>query len=203
MTNVLIVSKTRMNNGVCVGAIDETTCELIRIHTETGANLPFDAPFETGERWSMEVKKVWNCREEPHVEDKETSSWNFLENVGIRGIVRFITGHNWGEKLTRGSLRDTFQGLLNFAGNRNFINEDGIPDFSTQFWIPDRDLVHVSSWGNDYYVYDGIRVKHVGYQECVERIPAGTIVRLSLAGWWDGDGSGESRCYLQLSGWYL
>jgi hypothetical protein len=20
--------------------------------------------------------------------------------------------------------------------------------------------------------------------------------------WWDGDGSGEDRCYLQLSGWY-
>ena len=34
MTTVLIVSRTRMNKGVCVGAIIETTREVIRIHDE-------------------------------------------------------------------------------------------------------------------------------------------------------------------------
>lgn len=31
MATVLIVSKTQMRNGVCVGGIIEQTCELIRI----------------------------------------------------------------------------------------------------------------------------------------------------------------------------
>lgn len=49
-------------------------------------------------------------------------------------------------------------------------------------------------------MYGNIRLKFVGFQEHVSRIQAGTIIRLSLANWWDGQG--EDRCYLQLSGWY-
>ena len=40
MATVLIVSKTQMKNGVCVGGINENTNELIRIHNERGGNLP-------------------------------------------------------------------------------------------------------------------------------------------------------------------
>ena len=36
-------------------------------------------------------------------------------------------------------------------------------------------------------------------------IPAGTLVRVSLAHWWrpEDDHTGELRCYVQLSGWFL
>lgn len=44
MTTVLIVSKTKMANGVCVGGINEYTGELIRLHNERGGNLKEDAP---------------------------------------------------------------------------------------------------------------------------------------------------------------
>ena len=50
MATVLIVSKTQMRNGVCVGGIIEQTCELIRIHNERGGNLSDDAPYEIGDR---------------------------------------------------------------------------------------------------------------------------------------------------------
>ena len=53
MATVLIVSKTQMRNGVCVGGINEDTHELIRIHNDRGGNLPADAPYEIGDRWSM------------------------------------------------------------------------------------------------------------------------------------------------------
>ena len=43
---------------------------------------------------------------------------------------------------------------------------------------------------------------YVGFEEAVETIPAGTLVRVSLARWWDTNGTTEDRCSLQLSGWY-
>lgn len=202
-TTVLIVSKTQMRNGVCVGGISETTCELIRIHNEYGGNLPSDTPYEIGDRWEMEVKTAWNVRPKPHIEDKQTVPIRKLGNVGINGIIDFINQHNFGDRLTRGSIESAFEGCLKFQGTKNFIDEDATPFFSTQFWIPDKDLIYCNSFGNDYYKYGSIRIKFVGLQDCIHCIPAGTIVRLSLANWWNGDGSGEDRCYLQLSGWYL
>ena len=71
MTTVLIVSRTRMNKGVCVGAIIETTREVIRIHDEHGANLTKEAEYQIGERWEVDVQPAWNGRNKPHVEDTQ------------------------------------------------------------------------------------------------------------------------------------
>lgn len=202
MATVLIVSKTQMRNGVCVGGIIEQTCELIRIHNERGGNLSDDAPYEIGDRWIMNVEDAWNARPEPHVEDKQTSPIEKINNVGLSGIINFIRTHNFGARLTNGRLEETFEGCLFIQGNRNFVNREDIPSFSTQFWIADSDLIYTEQFGKHYYRYKQTRSKFVGFQEIVKRIPAGTIIRLSLANWWDGDGSGEDRCYLQLSGWY-
>lgn len=203
MAKVLIVSKTQMRNGVCVGGINERTGELIRLHNDRGGNLGTDAPYKVGDRWDISVEDAWNARPIPHIEDKQTTPLGKIENVGVRGIINYVLSHNLGSRLTRGSLQNTFEGCLNFVGNKNFVNRERIPSFSTQFWIADKDLVHVESYNNHYYMYGNIRIKFVGFQEHVNRIPAGTIIRLSLANWWDGDGSGEDRCYLQLSGWYI
>ncbi len=203
MATILIVSKTQMHKGICVGGIIEQTCELIRIHNERGGNLSDDAPYEIGDRWIMNIENAWNVRPKPHIEDKQTSPIQKVNNVGISGIVKFIKTHNWGQKLTIGCLEDTFEGCMVTHSNKNFINREKIPSFSTQFWIADSDLIYTEQFGKHYYKYKQTRLKFVGFQEIVKRIPAGTIIRLSLANWWDGDGSGEDRCYLQLSGWYL
>lgn len=203
MATILIVSKTQMRSGVCVGGIDESTCELVRIHNERGGNLSFDAPYEIGDRWEMNVETAWNVRPVPHIEDKQSSPIRKINNVGVAGIITFIKSHNFGPRLTNGPITNIFEGCVNFQGLKNFVNRQRIPSFSTQFWIADQDLIHFTQFGNHYYKYGGVRLKFVGYQEHVARIPAGTIIRLSLAGWWNGDGSGEERCFLQLSGWYL
>jgi hypothetical protein len=205
MAIVLIVSKTQMRNGVCIGGIIESDSELIRIHDEHGANLKSDTLYEIGDRWNLNVQTAWNARPIPHTEDKQTSPINKIENVGAQGIAKYVREHAYslGNRLTKGSIKDAFEGCLKFLGTRNFVNRDNIPSFSTQFWIADRDLIHVVSYDKHYYIYDNIRIKFVGYQMPINRIPAGTIIRLSLANWWDGDGSGEDRCYLQLSGWYI
>ena len=202
MSIILIVSKTQMRNGVCVGGIDEGTCELIRLHDEHGGNLSFDAPYEIGDRWEMNIQTAWNVRPKPHTEDKQTTHIRKINNVGIQGIIEFVKSHDFGLRLTEGTLQQTFEGCLVMEGNKNYVGCKKTPSFSTQFWIADEDLIHIQYNDVHYYKYKGTRIKFVGYQEHVERIPAGTIIRLSLANWWDGDGSGERRCYLQLSGWY-
>lgn len=203
MSVVLVVSRTQMANGVCVGAIVEDTGELVRLHSETGANLSEDAPFQIGDRWNVNLRTSWRVRPVPHVEDKDTIFISLVDNVGINGILEYIRTHNLGSRLVIGDIGSTFEGCLHFEGTKNYINRDRIPGFSTQFWIADQDLVHRVIFGRHYYMYGNIRLKFVGFQECIDRIPAGSLIRLSLANWWNGDGCGEDRCYLQLSGWYI
>ncbi len=49
------------------------------------------------------------------------------------------------------------------------------------------------------------RFAFVGFQEPLAEIPAGAVVRISLAHWWRprDHPEEEERCYLQLSGWFL
>lgn len=204
MDTILIVSKTKMQNGVCVGGINEDTCELIRLHNNNGGNLRADAPYEIGDRWEICVASAWNPRQPPHIEDRQTTPFRKIDNIGIEGIKNFIKSHSFGNRLVTGRIENAFEGCLNFCGTKNFINKKRVPAFSTQFWIADQDLRHTVLYDDKhFYYYDNIRLKYVGFQNHMDRIPAGTIIRLSLANWWDGDGSGEMRCYLQLSGWYL
>ncbi|WP_288856448.1 hypothetical protein [uncultured Bacteroides sp.] len=201
MATVLIVSKTKMANGVCVGGINEQNGELIRLHNERGGNLTADVPYEIGDRWEMTVETAWNVREAPHVEDKQTSPIKKLDNVGISGIVNYVRTHNLGNRLYKGHLNGTFDGCLQ---SKIYVTRDKVPGFSTQFWVSDESLTHVVSFEKDYYIYRGLKIKYVGFLPPVASIPAGTIVRLSLANWFDGKGAwSDERCYLQISGWYL
>ena len=201
MTTVLIVSKTKMANGICVGGINEQSGELIRLHNEHGGNLTIDAPYEIGDRWEMSVETAWNARKVPHIEDKQTIPIRKIENVGISGIIDYVKNHNLGNRLYVGSLNGTFDGCLQ---SRIYVTRDNVPRFSTQFWIPDKTLYHVVSFEKYYYIYQEFKIKYVGFLPTVSKIPAGAIVRLSLANWFDGKGAwSEERCYLQISGWYL
>ena len=51
----------------------------------------------------------------------------------------------------------------------------------------------------------GCTLTFVGFQEPLEIIPAGTLVRVSLAHWWQPEDTPdvEERCYAQLSGWFF
>lgn len=201
MSTILIVSKTRMKNGVCVGGIDEDSYELIRIHDENGGNLPLDAPYEIGDRWEMEVEQAWNARPKPHTEDRQVRPIRKIDRL-FGSIALFIKNNLSGNRIVKGPINLIFEGCLKFYGTKNFITHDNVPSFSTQFWIADKDLIHSEQWEKHYYIYNNnIRIKYVGYEKPVNKISAGTLIRLSLANWWD-DGSGEEKCYLQLSGWY-
>lgn len=203
MTRILIVAKTRMKSGVCVGGINEENLELVRLHNAFGGNLSHNAPFEIGDRWEVDVQTAWNVRSAPHVEDKQTTPIKLIEKISISEIASFIRSNKFGERFVKGSLFNTFQNCLKKEGATTFICKNNIPQFSTQFWEIDSDLVYYDQWDKDYYLYNGIKLKYVGFQPIEERIRKGTVVRLSLSNWWKKDEKTEERCYLQLSGWYF
>ena len=224
---ILIVSRTQMKNGVCVGGIDLNSFELIRLHNKRGGNLTIDTPYQIGEVWEMNVELPWNPRVKPHVEDRMTTPLSLVGCISMQDVSDYlngnfvkvkiapgysnkilyvinsyvINGENMKSKIAKGTLSTTFEKKLKFFGWSSYIGKEDVPNFSTQFWISDKPLYHKVSFKKHYYVYDNTYI--VGFQNKIDVIPAGTIIRLSLANWWDRDGSGEKRCYLQLSGWYL
>ncbi len=46
-------------------------------------------------------------------------------------------------------------------------------------------------------------IPYAGVTQAIQRIPKGTLIRVSLARWWNKDDKTEERCYLQLSGFYI
>ncbi len=208
MTTVLIVSRTRMNKGVCVGAIIETTREVIRIHDEHGANLTKEAEYQIGERWEVDVQPAWNGRNKPHVEDTQVLSPKRINDIDMQGLIAFIKSKC---NIIKGTIYELFSGTLvsvNCGLSTMYINGQNVPDHSVAFWIADKDLVKREETFKDqkkiFYVYDSSKkIRYVGFQQAIDVIPQGTIIRMSLANWWDTNGTTEKRCYLQLSGWYL
>lgn len=202
MNRVLIVSRTKMRNGVCVGGINLDNNDFVRLHTDHGANLPDNAPYKIGEIWNIQLNAPWNPRERPHVEDKMVMSSSRIESIPMYRLSSYI--RSLPMPIPRGPLEDVFEGKLSFtSGGKGFINNNRIPSNSVSFWITDAEMKPKISFGKMVFKYKDKQIPYVGLQD-VEVIPAETLIRLSLANWWvPEDGNVERRCYLQLSGWYI
>lgn len=214
MSKVIIVSKTRMAEGrVCVGGVDIERKRSVRLMKADGKHeLLSECPYEIWDVWDADYVPS-NQRPAPHVEDVNVINRNkrdVLEKE-LRSPTEFA-------KLLRQSNMPVFTGgLLNcFDGKLKctqygtlFINEENVPNYSTCFWICDRIVRRSDFRGKVRYNYnDGIRnwgynISYVGLSEPADIIPAGSLIRLSLAHWWSpSDSEDEERCYLQLSGWF-
>ena len=83
-----------------------------------------------------------------------------------------------------------------------------MPPYSTTFWRPDRPLERDTEGKRIRYRYltetGSCRLTFVGFQEPLETIPAGTLLRLSLAHRWrpKDQPDAEERHYVQISGWF-
>ena len=75
---VLIVAKTRMNNGCCIGAYSLDNGENLRLLTSTGGKIPEDTPFEIGSIWNIEFERRRSITP-PHVEDVLVQTQSFVE----------------------------------------------------------------------------------------------------------------------------
>lgn len=200
---VVIVSKTKMGGGTyCVGALGVDGNESRRLLRADGSNQPPDCPFDTGEVWIVEGRPRPDCIT-PHVEDYLVLDSRLESREPNLGSFLSARVRPW-----TGGPEGLFDAAVRFTGRRTgYISRDHVPPCSTGFWLPDRPLA--LSRGGDKLSFEYardqliLRASYVGTQPPVEAIPAGTLVRLSLARWWrPRDAEVEERCYVQLSGWY-
>lgn len=201
--DVIIVSKTHMSSAACVGGV-LANGRFVRLLDSDGYNQDSDTDLEVGDVYTITFSERTE-KTPPHVEDilVHTMEHKFSFS-SIEKMVEYLTDQ-LKVKIWRGSTEVLFDGNLEWtSGGSGYISESGeIPKNSVGFWIPDRDLNRKDYNEKVRYSYP-IRwrnISYVGYQNPVDKIPAGTLVRVSLARWWSPN-EDEERCYLQLSGWY-
>jgi ATP-dependent DNA helicase RecQ len=201
---VLIVAKTRQGSGACIGGITFEG-QSVRL---VAANAVWDETagmeYEVGEVWELEAVPAKELIP-PHVENVIVQSKRKMPP--LEGRIQFIQGHM---PPVRGGTDVLYEGLTRATSKGGlFISErNGVPSHSTAFWIPDRPLVREEDAKRIHYRYPapdgGGRLTFVGFQDPPETIPAGTLLRVSLAHWWRPSDRPdlEFRCYVQLSGWF-
>ena len=208
---VVIVAKTRMRGGACVGAITSDGQSVRLIDPKQDRVDHFNLVYHIGEAWEIEGSPPEFLRP-PHVENIVVHGKRRLQNLALERVVGHI------ERTMSpfcGGPEGLFDGLVQavpagplFIAERPELAHNGIPTRSTMFWRPDRDLVRDEGSKRIRYRYpteDGGRtLTFVGFQEPLPVIPAGTLLRVSLAHWWRPEDKPdvELRCYVQLSGWF-
>lgn len=202
---VVIVAKTRMGSGACIGGLTFDGRSVRLVAEDAESNERFNMEYEVGDVWEVQ----WRPDEAiipPHVENVIVTGKRRLppiEDVAAFAEEQMPPRDGGVDVLYEGLTQATRAGALYVA------EASGVPSFSTMFWRPDRPLRRETSSKRVRYRYpteDGGRtLTFVGFQEPVEEIPAGTLLRVSLAHWWrpERNEDGEFRCFVQLSGWFL
>lgn len=203
---VLIVAKTRRGTGACVGGLTQDGQSVRLVAADAERNEHAGLEYNVGEVWEIESTPD-PAIIPPHVENIIVLAARRLKRIeNLEEIIqRFVppVAGGW-EKLFEGRLQATPAGGLFVA------KSTGLPLRSTMFWTPDQPLHRDVEGKRIRYRYatdDGGRtLTFVGFQEPIEVIPAGALLRVSLAHWWkpkDAPPEEVLRCHLQLSGWFL
>jgi hypothetical protein len=209
---VVIVGKTRMKGGVCVGGLIEETGEAIRLIPKGASCNPTDTHFDVGEVWELDIEPRVQTTP-PHAEDHDILRPGTLVDE-IEDLGRWLrdNAEPW-----QGDRSAPFDGTLEFRENgKAYVPQQGrLPDCSTGFWILPNKMVYdpfVKGSGEEDPYYrlvntNPVKVKYVGLLPAAQLprvLPAGTLVRLSLAHAWSTAPREEDRdkYFLQLSGWF-
>ena len=201
---VVIVAKTRMGGGACVGALTFEGRSLRLIAADRQWNEHFNLEYNVGDVWDVDCTEPDSITP-PHVENVVVHGKRQLppiEDVAAFAAHHMPPGEGGVDVLFDGLARATPVGTLYIA------QESGLPARSTMFWRPDKPLLLDDDGKRLRYRYpteDGGRtLTFVGFQEPLPEIPAGTLLRVSLAHWWrpEEKPDDELRSYVQLSGWF-
>ncbi len=212
MEKVLVVAKTHMGQGkACIGGLSLRTCENVRLLLPGDHNHPAATPFDVGQVWNLELRKVRNSRP-PHVEDMVVHAQNYAHSLPSLRDTLLQHIQPW-----HGGLTQLFDGCLQSDGDKVFISRNGgIPSCSTGYWLTTLPLIRrASAFNKTYYTIQSVvhrgadyyratfAIAYVGFAEPLAEIPANTLVRVSMCRWFKREEYSEERCYLQISGWYL
>ena len=205
---VLIVAKTRMGSGACIGAITETG-ESVRL-------VPFNADPHDGANREYEVGDIWEITGEPETSLIPPHNENFVVHKKSRlhtteDMKDLVSAIELLMPPKTGHPRVLYEGLLQTTGSGSLYvpTVGNIPSYSTAFWRTDQPLSRDTAAKRIRYRYPtkngGCTFTFVGFQEPLETIPAGTLLRVSLAHRWrpKDQPDAEERYYTQISGWFL
>jgi hypothetical protein len=196
-----------MGSGVCIGGLALASNRSVRLLPRNRYNQAANARFEVGQVWDMDLQDAANV-EPPHMEDVIVRSCQYRSQ--IPNLREFLL---WRVQPWRGGPEQLFDGMLTIDQAKCYIARSGlIPNRSTGYWLPDRELTRDEKNGKYYYlvdyrvnISDGIyhqmlSIPFVGFAAPLDKILPDTLVRVSLARWLSRD---MERCYLQISGWYI
>ena len=205
---VLIVAKTRMGSGACIGAITEKG-ESVRL-------VPFNADPHDGANKEYKVGDIWEITGEPEISLIPPHNENFV----VHKKSRIRTTKDMKDLVSAiellmppkvGDPRVLYDGLLKTTGSGSLYVSagDDVPRYSTTFWRTDQPLTRDTEAKRIRYHYPtengGCTLTFVGFQEPLATIPARTLLRVSLAHRWrpKDQPNVEERHYAQISGWFL
>jgi hypothetical protein len=195
----MIVARTKMGGGrVCIGALSEQGENLRLLSPTCGYE---QSALQTGQLWDITFDR---CKiTPPHGEDVAVvQQVQRKQDVDVREFVLERV------KILKGTISELFEGKIRFtsSGSGYISATNGLPDGATGFWLPSTPLyLEEAPRGALYGPHQDYRhLKYVGFPGPIAIIPAGQLVRVSLAKWWkpaDASPDFEERCYAQLSGW--
>ncbi len=202
---VVIVAKTRMGSAACIGGITFAGESVRLIAADRDRNDHAGMEYEVSDVWDLQASAD-PVLIPPHIENIVVHEKRRLP--AIDDLPAFVRQHM---PPRAGGLEQLFEGLTqaNRQGSLYIANRTGLPSFSTMFWEPDQPLTIDVEGKRIRYRYPagdgGKRITFVGFQEPLHELPAGTLLRVSLAHWWRPTDRPEKelRCYVQLSGWML
>lgn len=194
-----------MNKGrVCVGAHDlDAEFRSLRLLTPSGENMPEDKPLDIGTIWDLEYEDRPDV-DPPHVEDVLVRGGKRVEEIPLDQLRDYLLARvtPW-----EGSPESLFDRTVQATPTgRILVRDDGpLPKMSTGYWLPDADLVKRLSFEKVRYLYIGPgeadEFTWAGVESAPEVIRAGTLVRVSLARWFNPS-TAPAGYYAQISGVY-
>jgi hypothetical protein len=192
---VLIVSRTLMTAGLCIGGIGLPSGRPLRLLPPQENHQPLDSPLRIGEIWEMKIKL--RSTPAPFVEDCDAEA---VEMLGRSNVRLYVASKSLA---VTGSTEEVFDGRLEWTPQKGYLDPDSPTNFSTQFWRPDSKLRRYEGYRPGQFVFwepeTKRRIPWVGMKEAPETIEDGQLARLSLSRPFPGK-LDRPVCWLQLSG---
>lgn len=202
LQRVLIVGKTRMGAGVCVGGITSARKPVRLLPVGKHYHLP-DTPFKIGDIWEMRLRPR-AVLEPPHMEDHD--EWDARKRGQAPDLFDLIPRV---ARVFGGDATGLFGGMLRFRPTGSGFLPRGVPSpaWSVEFWRLPRQLrLDPDREEARYVMFKPVRfsVPYVGHEPRVPVLPSGTLVRMSMARWHVNQNAPQEgeTCALMMSGWF-
>lgn len=219
---VLIVAATHMHEGrCCVGALQlqDASGSIVPIrqwrllNADRSFPLLAETSFRVGQVWQVQLEPAPEHRiRPPHTEDSYLHASQRIGHLKEPQATRLYNGllRNPKIPMVYGDITQLFDGALRQDENSQsfYLTQGECPNYSTSFWIPRHPLfVTENSYGKLRVVNESLNInlRYTAVEPkigCGETIPAGSLLRVSLARFWRRNEDEEPRSYLMLSQFY-